>query len=233
VDGLLRVLVAAVVSEPYVVALLGENKGQAALLVGETDPDLAARRERKQAREYGHGAPVHEEPMVEIHDRLSRALPGHGLLALLCRDAVKAEKVAVLGENDVRLGNVTTELAEFVKVLGVPNRVRLCVRGGLWFGGVLEEDEAVEGEAREVVEPLHERLWEEEDDKAEQRLERVRKHTEEDGKVLARSQPADERDRHSCSSRGTVRAVVAFRTLRLLPVGRSLSRPPSCASRRS
>lgn len=96
-------------THPDVEASLDELKGKTSLLIGQADPNFR----------------VHEQAVVHVDDGLldagAAAVDLLALLAALPLEAMQAEKVAVLGLDDVFLCFVAPEAAELYKIGRIAN----------------------------------------------------------------------------------------------------------------
>ena len=104
---------------------------------------------------------------------------------------MKAEEVAVLGENNVLLMLVAKDLAELLEVLRAADALCEALLVGLGDRG--PDDEVEEG-AGAVVEPLDDRLWEEGDNEGEEGLEGDEECADDDGDVVSGGDAAEERE---------------------------------------
>jgi len=101
---------------PHVEAFFNQYEGQAALCIGETDPDFT----------------VHQQPVVHVYDALLQAIGSSIDFLILfpfvpCQ-AVYSKKVAIFRLNDVFFGCVSKKVAELDKIGGVPYGCRNCCR---------------------------------------------------------------------------------------------------------
>nr|POF06900.1 hypothetical protein CFP56_31524 [Quercus suber] len=107
---LLAVLVAPVVPEPDVVALVDEREGQTSFLLGQTDPNLT----------------VHEQAVMQIHHAFAHTalsvvvgVDTPVLFAPSVRQTMQAQQVPVLGLDNMLFGMVAEEFAQLDEVLGL------------------------------------------------------------------------------------------------------------------
>lgn len=95
---------------PDIIASLDQFKRQTSMPVRKTDPNLG----------------IHEKAMVHVNHLLVQACRSRvdllPLLALLPRQAMKAEEIAILGLGDVLLCLVSPDPTQLDKISCVPHR---------------------------------------------------------------------------------------------------------------
>jgi len=106
VSRFLAVLVAPVVAEPDIVAVIDESKGQTPLFFGETDPDLT----------------IHQQAVVEVNDRLAGAVPSRIdsdaaiLFSFSKWQPVYAKQISISCLDDMFFGIISEEFTQIGEV---------------------------------------------------------------------------------------------------------------------